>query len=147
MRQRGRPQPEAGQPGGLPVLQQVGQADGGAGEDAGVAAVLGAGPLIQALPAGDGGSPGLVQDDHQVTEDVHGLPGTPGTGLPGPDLRHDLSGVGRVARGDEPNVGRTGDQLVGHAGVAESGDDRLPCGGRGVIDGPFTENQRPAKSM
>ena len=30
----------------------------------------------------------------------------PARGLLGPDLRHDLGGVGRVARGDEPDVGR-----------------------------------------
>jgi hypothetical protein len=34
VRQHGRAQPEAGQPGLLPFLQQVGQADGGAGKDA-----------------------------------------------------------------------------------------------------------------
>src|SRR6185295_8889302 len=52
VRQRGRPQPETGQAGVVPLLQQVGQADGGAGEDVGVAVVLGTGPLVQALPAG-----------------------------------------------------------------------------------------------
>jgi hypothetical protein len=40
----------------------------------GVAAVLGPGPLVQALPAGHGGGLGLVEEDHQVAEDVHGLP-------------------------------------------------------------------------
>src|SRR6478735_5684962 len=92
VRQRGRAQPEAGQPGSLPLLQQVGQADGGAGEDVSVAVVFGAGPLVQALPAGDGGGFGLVEEDHQVTEDVHGLPraGLLWAGLLGPDLRYDL---------------------------------------------------------
>jgi len=125
VRQRGRPQPEAGQPGGLPVLQQVSQAGGGAGVDAGVAVVLGPGQLVQALLARDGGGLGLVEEHHQVTEDVHGLPLAAGPGLPGPDLGHDLRGVGRVARGDEPDVGRARDQLVRHAGVAERGHDRL----------------------
>ena len=60
-------------------------------------------------------------------------------GLRGPDLRHDLGGVSRVARGDEADVGRAGDQPVGHAGVAEGGDDRLtlrrPRGDRRALHG------------
>ena len=109
VRQCGRTQPEAGQPDALPVLQQVGQAGGRTGVDAGVAAVLGPGALVQAPLPGDGGGLGLVEEDDQVTEHVHGLGGAAGAGLPGPDLRHDVRGVGRVARGDEPDVGRTGD--------------------------------------
>src|ERR1035441_3051436 len=60
VRQRGRPQPEAGQPRGLPVLQQVGQAGRGAGINTGVAAVLGPGALVETLPARGGGGLGLV---------------------------------------------------------------------------------------
>jgi hypothetical protein len=139
----------AGQPGRLPLLQQVGQADGGAGKDVGVAVVFGAGSLVQALPAGDGGGFGLVEEDHQVTEDVHRLPcagllwagpfWAPGAGLLGPDLRHDLGGVGRVTRGHEPDVGRARDQLVRHAGVPQRGDDglalRRPRGDRRPLHG------------
>src|ERR1700729_959283 len=70
MRQGGRAQPEAGQPGGLPVLQQVGQPGGGAGEDGCVAGVLGPGALVETLPARGGGRLGLVEEDDQVAEDV-----------------------------------------------------------------------------
>jgi hypothetical protein len=64
----------------------------------------------------------------------------------GADLVDDPRGVAGIRRGHEADVGTAGDQLVGDGHVAK-GTDRLALGGRGVIDGPFTLNQRPVKSM
>ena len=147
MRQCGRAQPEAGQPGGLPVLQQVGQPGGRAGEDAGVAAVLGPGPLVQALLARDGGGLGLVEEHHQVTEDVHGLRGPAGAGLLGPDLVT-ISAAWAASRGvTNPTSAERAISWYGTLAWPRAATIGWPCGGRGVIDGPFTENQRPSKSM
>jgi hypothetical protein len=114
--------------------------------------VFGAGPLVQALPAGDGGGFGLVEEDHQVTEDVYGLPcagllWAPGASLLGPDLCHDLGGVGRVARVTNPMSAERAISRYGTLACPRAAMTGWPCGGRGAIDGPFTENQRPSKSM
>ena len=109
VRQRGRAQPEPGQPGGLPVLQQVGQLGGRAGEDVGVAAVLGAGQLVEALPAGRGAASVVVEEHDQVGEDVHR---SARRGRRRPARRRisaTISAAWRgVARGDEPDVGASG---------------------------------------
>jgi hypothetical protein len=125
VRQGGGPQPESGQPGRLPVRQQVGQFGRRPGEHQGVAAVGGAGQRVQPVAAVGGGRRVVVEEDHQVAEDVHGVLLAAGGGLLGADRRHDRPGVLRVARGDEPEVGRPGHQPVRHGLVRQGGDDRL----------------------
>ena len=112
----------------------------------GVAAVLGPGPLVQALLARDGGGPGLIEEHHQVTEDVQGLPGTAGA-CPA-RICVTISAAWAVSRGvTNPMSAERAISWYGTLAWPRAATTGWPCGGRGVIDGPFTENQRPSKSM
>ena len=86
------------------------------------------------------------RNDHQVAEDS-ARPAGSAAGLLGPDLRHDLGGVAASRGVTKPTSAERAISRYGTVAWPSAATTGCPCGGRGVIDGPFTENQRPSKSM
>ena len=130
----------------MPLLQQVGQLRRSADENLSVAEVFGTGKVVE--PASSRlRRQECVEEHHQVTEDVHRVLASTDGPLQRADLGRDVCGLRGVVGGDESDVGAVGDQLVGPPPWPKAATIGWPCGGRGVIEGPLTENQRPSKSM
>lgn len=98
---------------------------GVAGEDPGVAAVLLAGEGVEAVAAGGGLGRVVVEEDHQVGEDVQPLLGAARRLLFGADLGEDRAGLSGVVRGGVADVGGAGHQAVGDGVVREGGHQGL----------------------
>src|SRR5437588_709942 len=79
----------------------------------------------------------VTEEADEVAEDVDVVVVTVGRPLGRADLGDDGGGALTIARRHEPDVGRTGDQGVRDARVAEGGDHRLPLrrprGDRGAL--------------
>ena len=120
----GRAEPEAGQAGLLPVDEQVGQLRGGAGEDRRVALVRAARRARRGAPCARPRRPRV--GPRKTTRSPSTRTGSRPAAWRPSDLGHDPAGVVGVARRHEADVGRRGDEPVGHRRVPEGGDDRLP---------------------
>lgn len=120
---------------------------GRAGEDPGIAGVRVSGQGVESLAAGRCGGRVVVQEHHEVAEEVQGFVGAAGRRPLGADLRDDGAGLAGVVRGDVTDVGGPGHQSVGDGRVGQGADDRLALRRAGVIEGPLTLKCLPSKSM
>ncbi len=125
MRDGGWTQPETGQAGLLPLLQQIGQLDWRTGENTRVRAVPGTGEGIQPrlslgrLPRID------VEEDDKVAENVQRLILTAGGSLFRADLLIDRACLAGIMRGHVHDIGCPRSEPVGDGGMREYGDQRL----------------------
>lgn len=78
--------------------------------------------------------------DHHVGDRL----GMPARGV---DLAQDLPDGSLIARRDEDEIGGGIGEFINGLAVRGAAITGCPCGGRGVIDGPFTEKCDPVKSM
>ena len=110
-----------------------------------VAGVGGPGPLVQPLPAATAAARGLVEEHHQVGEDVHGLSAARPARPARPGSRPRSPAAWAASRGvTNPTSADRAISRYGTAACPSAATTGWPCGGRGVIDGPLTlKNQRP----
>src|SRR5439155_24702051 len=102
-----RPQPKTGQARAGPALQKIGKLGRGTGENGGVAGVLAAGEVVEALLAVGCRTPAVVEEDHKVREDVHRVIASTSGRLMVPDLADDLGRLRRCVRRHEADIGVT----------------------------------------
>ena len=137
MWQRGGAQPKPRQPGGVPLLQHIGQLLGSADENVGIAAIFDTGEIIKSTSPRLRCLQGVIEEHHQVTEDVYRLSASTAGTLQRPDLADNVVCLRGVVWGNESDVGAAGDQLVGHSAVAQGRDYRLALRRTRRNRGPF----------
>ena len=106
------------------------------------------GPLVEALPAGARGVGAVVEEHDDVAEQVHALRRPLRRAACSARISATISAACARSRGvTKPMSAARAISRYGTAAWPRAATTGWPCGGRGVIEGPFTENQRPSKSM